>query len=120
MTRPNLAKRSYRRVGGVALPKEVDWRQPAAKRYEGLVRSYAERLGEARTAGDVELVKRCATLASVLAQNEIDVAMGRRIDGDLFIRLHSELRRNVEMLERRAAEIAEAERLRERRERLGL
>jgi hypothetical protein len=95
------AKRSYRRVGGVALPKDMDGRSAMGRRFRELVRHYVGILGDERPGeADASLIRRCAYQALQLEQLDADRLAGKQVSGDEYIRLSGELRRGEATLGR--------------------
>jgi hypothetical protein len=102
---PPRNRRSYRRVAGVALPKNLDGRSALARRYKGLVAHYAQILGDENPGeADSSLIRRCAAQALRLEELDIERMAGRPIDEDVYVRLSGELRRGEATLGRFSGE----------------
>jgi hypothetical protein len=98
---PSRNRRSYRRAGGIALPKHLDGRTALGRRYKALCEHYAEILGDEKPReADASLVRRCAAQALRLEELDIERMAGKSIDEDVYVRLSGELRRGEATLGR--------------------
>jgi hypothetical protein len=96
-----LNRRPYRRAAGVELPKTMDGRTVASRRYKALVSHYATMLGDpSPSEADASLIRRCAAQASTLEEMDLARLAGQRVDLDTYIRLSGELRRGEATLGR--------------------
>jgi len=84
----------------------IDGRTAAARRFRDLTLSLAKEAGgmESLSEGQRALVRSAASLMLRLEQQQAAMAKGEVVDPDLLIRLNSEARRALGMLERRAPE----------------
>jgi hypothetical protein len=98
---PSRNRRSYRRAGGVELPKDMDGRSAEGRRFKALVAHYSAILGDEKpAAADASLIRRCAYQALQLEQLDAERLAGKQVSGDEYIRLSGELRRGEATLGR--------------------
>jgi hypothetical protein len=90
---------------GRLLARDIDLRSSAGRRFKFLTASYADEFGglDQLSAVDRELVRQAATLSLTSERLASDVAKGAAIDGDMLVRISSELRRVIGMLRAAAA-----------------
>jgi hypothetical protein len=101
MIMPSRNRRSYRRAGGVALPKDLDGRSAVGRRFKSLCEHYSEILGDEKPCeADQSLIRRCAAQALRLEELDIERMAGKPIDEDVYVRLSGELRRGEATLGR--------------------
>jgi hypothetical protein len=93
--RQNVRLRSRDRVAnGRLLPKSVDLRSAAGRRFRHLVGAYEAELGPERSESQRGLVRQIATLQIQIERIQADIVAGLRVvDSDEVIRLSSEHRR---------------------------
>ena len=97
--------RRARYVAGVEMPRDLDGRTLAARRYKALVLHYGAILGDENpSAADASLIRRCAATALRLEEMDAERLAGKQVSGDEYIRLSGELRRGEATLGRFSGE----------------
>jgi hypothetical protein len=91
---PIAARRPPRYTpAGIELPRGVDTRTKASRRFIALVTAYEAELGGSLTEADKALVKQAAALTLQTEQLQADIISGAKVDPDTLIRVSSEARR---------------------------
>jgi hypothetical protein len=101
--------RRTRYINGIALPRVADGRGIAAKRFRALVRQFARDLGDGElSAADQALVRQAAHLILEAEAMQVASITGERVDADSLVRVNSEARRVIGMLQAKGAKSAAA------------
>jgi hypothetical protein len=88
--------RSYARdkvSNGRLLPKSVDLRSAAGRRFRFLVERYSEELGREPTEAEKSMIRQRAAFQLHAEQMQAAIANGESVNSDTLIRINSELRR---------------------------
>jgi len=97
MSAPAVKRTRY--AHGIALPRVADGRTLAARRFRALVKQFAHDLGGGDlSAVDQALVKQAAHLILEAEQMQVASIRGDRVDADSLVRVNSEARRVIELL----------------------
>jgi hypothetical protein len=98
------AVKRTRYTNGIALPRVADGRSLAAKRFRTLVKQFAHDLGGGDlSAADQSLIRQAAHLQLEAEKLQMATIAGDRVDADSLIRINSEARRVIGMLQAKAA-----------------
>jgi hypothetical protein len=98
--RPDLGRDKV--SNGRLLPPGVDLRSAGARRYRYLVSSYSDEIGTDPTESERALIRQAASLQLRIEQLQVRVVRGEDVSADEIIRLSSEHRRLLSLLQGKA------------------
>lgn len=102
MSAPVVKRTRY--AHGIALPRVADGRTLTARRFRSLVKQFARDLGGGDlSAADQALVRQAAHLMLAAEQMQVASIAGEPVDTDSLVRVNSEARRVIGMLQAKAA-----------------
>jgi hypothetical protein len=95
--------RRPRYIVGIELPRDLDGRSSAARRFKRLCRSFTEELGSGDLPEiDRQLIAQAAGMLIRAEQIRAGILVGHAVDGDEAVRLGSECRRILNSLRAKA------------------